>query len=227
MKTVPAPQLATPPTEHLADRAQEHLDVEPQRPVLDVVVVEPRPVGDRGVPAQAADLGQPGQPGLHPVPVRRTGRTRRRTGPRSAAAPGEARPASCHRAGCSTAAAARPATCAAGTAPPGRPAGRWPPTRWSPSRLARRPHRPELDDVERTPSRPTRGWRKNTPRPPSSRTARADRTSSGLSTINPISEKTMSKVRFMAHRGPLNVGRRIRMTGIAPIWSVMPGLLWT
>ncbi len=38
-------------SKHLGDRTQKHLDVEPQRPVLDVVVVEPGPVRDRGIPA--------------------------------------------------------------------------------------------------------------------------------------------------------------------------------
>src|SRR4051794_37649445 len=53
----------------LGEGPHDDLDVEPERPVLDVVVVEARTVRDRGVAPQATHLGQTGQPGLHAVPV--------------------------------------------------------------------------------------------------------------------------------------------------------------
>src|SRR3954453_9964172 len=55
--------------ENLGEGPDKDLDVEPERPVLDVVVVEARTVGDGRVPAQATDLGEPGETGLHPVAV--------------------------------------------------------------------------------------------------------------------------------------------------------------
>src|SRR5437773_8010301 len=57
---------ATAP-EHLRDGTQHDLHVEPERPVLDVVVVEAGPVGDGRVPTQPADLRQPGEPDGYPV----------------------------------------------------------------------------------------------------------------------------------------------------------------
>src|SRR5215475_2364474 len=56
-------------TKDFPDGPQDHLDVEPDRPVLDVVVVEPGAVGDRGVPAQATDLCKAGQAGGYPMAV--------------------------------------------------------------------------------------------------------------------------------------------------------------
>ena len=132
---------ATAGEEHLADRAQEDLDVEPERPVLDVVVVEPGAVGDRGVAAQAADLGQPVRPARTRWRVAVAGELGGELARRSAGAPGGARPASCRRAGCSTAAAARRARCGAGTGRPARPARRRRPTTAWPTRPRRRPHR--------------------------------------------------------------------------------------
>ncbi len=61
--------LATAATDHLTDRHQDDLYVEPERPVLDVVVVESCPVGNRRVASKATDLGEPGQPARHAVPM--------------------------------------------------------------------------------------------------------------------------------------------------------------
>ena len=158
----------------LGEGPDDDLDVEPERPVLDVVVVEAGPVGDRGVPPQAADLREPGEPGLDAVAVGvavvlggelvdevRPLRTR-------------ADEASCRRGRCSTAGAARRARCAAGTARPGRPGCRRRSTRWWPTPFASagRIER-SLRQSNSTPSRPTRACRKITPGPPSRRTASA------------------------------------------------------
>ena len=50
-------------------RAGQDQQVQPERPVLDVVVVEAGPVADGGVPVQPVHLGPSGQPGRHPVPA--------------------------------------------------------------------------------------------------------------------------------------------------------------
>ena len=55
--------------EDLGDRQREDPQVQPQRPVLDVVVVPLDAVGDRGLAAQAVDLGPAGDPGLDAVAV--------------------------------------------------------------------------------------------------------------------------------------------------------------
>src|SRR5436305_764280 len=53
--------------EDLDECERQDPEVEPQRPVLDVVVVPLHPVGDRRLPAQAMDLGPTGDPGLDAV----------------------------------------------------------------------------------------------------------------------------------------------------------------
>src|SRR3954471_250609 len=55
--------------EHGPERHQQDLDVEPERPVLDVVVVPLDAVGERGLAAQAVNLGPAGDPGLDAVAV--------------------------------------------------------------------------------------------------------------------------------------------------------------
>src|SRR3954447_20079479 len=55
--------------EHGPERHQQDLDVEPERPVLDVVVVPLGAVGERGLAAQAVNLGPAGDPGLDAVAV--------------------------------------------------------------------------------------------------------------------------------------------------------------
>src|SRR5579859_4477624 len=55
--------------QHLEDGQDDDPQVEAQRPVLDVVVVPLDPVGDRGLAAQAVDLGPAGDPGFDPVAV--------------------------------------------------------------------------------------------------------------------------------------------------------------
>src|SRR4051812_47785026 len=52
--------------------AQQDADVLPQRPVVDVGVVEAGPVLDGGVPAQTVDLGKAGDAGPHAVAGRVT-----------------------------------------------------------------------------------------------------------------------------------------------------------
>src|SRR6266536_2498887 len=54
-------------SEHLRDRPQHHLEVQPERPVLNVIVVEPGAVGDRRVTPQATDLGESGESHRRPV----------------------------------------------------------------------------------------------------------------------------------------------------------------
>src|SRR3712207_1548857 len=51
------------------DGEQQDLQVEPERPVLDVVVVPLDPVRQRGLAAQAVDLGPAGDPRAHAVAV--------------------------------------------------------------------------------------------------------------------------------------------------------------
>src|SRR4051795_11213137 len=55
--------------EHGPERHQQDLDVEPERPVLDVVVVPLDAVAERGLAAQAVNLGPAGDPGLDAVAV--------------------------------------------------------------------------------------------------------------------------------------------------------------
>ena len=61
--------LSTAKTRH-----QQDLDVEPERPVLDVVVVPLDPVAERGLAAQAVHLRPAGDPRLDAVAVARSGR---------------------------------------------------------------------------------------------------------------------------------------------------------
>src|SRR3954453_1103258 len=65
----PDGDYVSPPrrTEHLSGRPDEDLEIPPQRPVLDVEVVEARAVRDGGVAPQAVDLRPAGQPRGHPV----------------------------------------------------------------------------------------------------------------------------------------------------------------
>src|SRR4029453_15098193 len=57
------------PLERLGNRAHEDLEVEPEREVLDVVVVPLDPVGDRRLPAKAVDLSPTGDAGFRAVAV--------------------------------------------------------------------------------------------------------------------------------------------------------------
>src|SRR6266540_960417 len=53
--------------DHAHQGAGQHHDVEPQRPVLDVVVVEPDAIRDRRVPTEPVRLGPAGHAGRHAV----------------------------------------------------------------------------------------------------------------------------------------------------------------
>src|SRR5205823_4239023 len=55
--------------EHGPEGHEHDLQVEPEREVLDVVVVPLRAVLDRGLAAQAVHLGPAGDPGLDAMPV--------------------------------------------------------------------------------------------------------------------------------------------------------------
>lgn len=74
-----------------------------------------------------------------------------------------------------------------------------------------------LSSSNSLPSRPTLTWRKRTPGPPSSRTARATASMTGAprSTAKPLT--ATSSARLIRHDGPERAGRRMRWTGIAPM----------
>ena len=147
------------------DGAQDDLDVEPERPVLDVEVVEPGSLVDRGVAAQAVDLRPAGQAAGHPVPgVRTRGRARpnsldevRPLGPRADQA--HVAPQDVEQLGQLVQRGDR-----GGAGRPARPGRRERCSSWSATR-ARSTGRSErnFSSWKRTPSQPTRSWRKMTP----------------------------------------------------------------
>src|SRR5438105_2260066 len=53
--------------QHLRESAQKHLRVEPERPILDVIVVKPRAVCDGHVATEPADLSESRQPAGYAV----------------------------------------------------------------------------------------------------------------------------------------------------------------
>src|SRR4029079_19676124 len=58
-----------PDAEHGSNREEQILEFEPQRPILDVVVVPFRPVGDRRPPAEPVHLRPARDARFHPVAV--------------------------------------------------------------------------------------------------------------------------------------------------------------
>ena len=162
------------PRQDRRDGEQEDLQVEPERPVLDVVVVPLDAVGERGLAAQRRGPAPSPSGPERPDGGRRSGRPARRTGARSRCAPGAARRATSRRAGRSAAAAPRrarssagPGRCACCGPPRPRPAAprRRPPcaaahcaSAW-PSRSPAPTIVRNFSIVNSRPSRLTRGWR--------------------------------------------------------------------
>ena len=53
----------------MLERQEHDLEVEPERPVLDVVVVPFDPIGEGGLASESVDLGPTGDSRLHTVPL--------------------------------------------------------------------------------------------------------------------------------------------------------------
>src|SRR5215210_5767815 len=66
----PEPSVRRAPGDDREHGQEQDLDVEPERPVLDVVVVPLDPVGEGRLAAEAVDLGPAGDPRLDAVPFR-------------------------------------------------------------------------------------------------------------------------------------------------------------
>src|SRR3712207_2551179 len=65
--TTPYVSSATPPAQNLSHSGDQDFQVQPQRPILNVVVVETGTVLNRGVPAQTVNLGPTREADRHPM----------------------------------------------------------------------------------------------------------------------------------------------------------------
>ena len=195
--------------------AEKDLEVQPEGPVLDVEVVEPGALVDRGVAPQAVDLGPAGQAAGHSV----AGVVAAVESPNSSTKcgrSGRVRPGSCRHAdveqlgqlvqrGDAQEPADRPEAVVVGDVPFGL-------------RLLLVAGRSErnFSSWKCTPSRPTRSWRNRTPGPPSRRTAMAQQRSSGDSTSRATAEKTTSTTRLNCQLNVRYADRRSRIRGRSP-----------